>query len=285
MSDLSSSEHETGELTAIDGVRLFRQSWIPEVQDRAVVILVHGLSEHSDRYIHFVEHLLQQQFAMETFDLRGHGRSEIPVKPTYVNQFEEHQEDLDLFQALVKDRHPHVPIFLFGHSMGGSIAAKLLIERQLQFAGLILSSAGLKIGESTPGWLIKLSGILSSLVPGLATRRLSPERLTRDQEVVQQIKADPMYYSQGIPARTGAELLRAMTKIQSGAEKIRLPLLVMHGGADTVTSVAGSQSFYEKASSDDKTLKIYENAYHEILNEPEKEQVMQDITRWINERL
>jgi len=103
--------------------------------------------------------------------------------------------------------------------------------------------------------------------------------------VVEQIKADPMYYNKGIPAKTGAELLRSMDTIQSRAEGIQVPLLVMHGGADTVTSVAGSKSFYEKASSEDKTLKIYEHAYHEILNEPEKEQVMQDISNWIKKRI
>jgi acylglycerol lipase len=285
MTDLSSAEHKTVEFTSIDGVRLFSQYWLPEKPEQAVVLIVHGLNEHSDRYTRFTGHLLKRHFAVETFDLRGHGRSESPVKPTYINQFEEHQEDLDLFQAVVKDRHPDVPVFLFGHSMGGTIAAKLLIERRITFAGLILSSPGLQIGEDTPGWLIKLSGLLSGLAPRLTNRQISPERLTRDQEVVQRIKADPMYYSDGIPARTGAELLKAMDSIQSGACKISLPLLVMHGGADTVTSPAGSESCYHKAASDDKTLKIYDNAYHEILNEPEKDQVMQDISGWINERI
>ena len=285
MSDLSSADHETGEFTAIDGMRLFYQYWKPEEPEQAVVILVHGINEHSDRYIHFVEHLLKRHFAVETFDLRGHGRSESPVKPTYVNQFEEYQEDLDLFLASVSERHPGIPVFLFGHSMGGTIATKLLIERSLSPAGLILSSAGLKVGETTPGWLIKLSGVVSRLFPTLSTTKISPEKLTRNQDIVEQIKADPMYYSKGIPAKTGAELLKAMDTIQSGADKISLPLLVMHGGADTVTSVAGSKSFYEKASSEDKTLKIYENAYHEILNEPEKEQVMRDISSWIIEQI
>ena len=285
MSALSSAEHETGEFTAIDGLCLFYQSWVPASKEKAVIIIVHGINEHSDRYRHFAGYLLSQDLAVETYDLRAHGRSEIPVKPTYVNQFEEHQEDLDLFQEIVHDRHPDIPVFLFGHSMGGTIATKLVIERQLSFAGLILSCAGLKIGESTPSWLVKLSGIISRVAPKLTTRKIQPENLTRDQDVVEQIKADPMYYKKGIPAKTGAELLRSMDTIQSRAEGIQVPLLVMHGAADTVTSVAGSKSFYEKASSEDKTLKIYEHAYHEILNEPEKEQVMQDISNWIKKRI
>lgn len=272
--------HAEGDFTASDGFRLFEQSWLPQTEPKAVVIIIHGYAEHSTRYTHVAEYLTASGYAVFTFDLRGHGKSD--GKNTYLNSFDEYLTDVDTFLARVKESHPGTKIFLLGHSMGGAISSLYTITRRPELAGLLLSGAAVKISDDISPLLIKLSGVIAKILPKLPTIKLDGTAISRDPNVVENYDSDPLNYRGGIPARSGAELTHATVAIQKNMEAIKLPLLVMHGTADRLADPEGSKQIYARASSEDKTLKLYEGFYHEILNEPEQKRVLGDIVDWLN---
>lgn len=271
----------TGTLRTADGLTLFTQGWEPTTPPRSVIVIVHGYAEHSSRYSDLATHFVQQGHAVQTYDHRGHGRS--AGRRAYVHAFDDYLGDLGAFLDSVRRRFEGVPEFLFGHSMGGAIAALYCLEREMDFQGLILSSAALKTNEAP--LLQKLSPIVGRLLPRLPTIGLDNSMLSRDPAVAQRVEADLLHYLGKMPARTGAEVLRAMQRIDQQMENLTLPLLLIHGTADQITDPAGSMACYERAQSDDKTLGLYPDLYHETFNEPEKEQVIEEITTWIDEHL
>ena len=272
--------NEQGTFTASDGVQLFEQSWFSKTEPKAIVVIIHGYAEHSTRYAHVAEYFASSGFAVHTFDLRGHGKSD--GKNTHVNSFDEYLTDVDTFLSRVRDSHPGKKIFLLGHSMGGAIASLYVITRQPDLAGLLLSGAAVKISDDISPFLIKISGIIAGILPKLPTIKLDGTAISRDPQIVEKYDNDPLVYRGGIPARSGAEINRSTIQIQEKMEAIKLPLLVMHGTADRLADPEGSKQLYTRASSEDKTLKLYEGLYHEILNEPEKENVMADIVAWLD---
>lgn len=272
--------HEKGNFTTSDEFQLFEQSWLPETDPKAVVVIIHGYAEHSSRYAHVAEYLVTAGYGVHSFDLRAHGKSD--GKNTYINSFDEYLTDVDTFLSRVKEKHPGKKFFLLGHSMGGAISSYYTITRQPKLAGLMLSGPAVKISDDISPLLIKLSGVIAKIFPKLPTIKLDGTAISRDPKVVEKYDSDPLNYRGGIPARSGAELTRATMFIQEKMEDIRLPLLVMHGTADRLADPEGSKQIYARASSKDKTLKLYEGFYHEIFNEPEKERVFRDIVKWLN---
>jgi alpha-beta hydrolase superfamily lysophospholipase len=276
-------QRNEGLFEAGEGLRLFEQWWRPESEPKAVVVIVHGYAEHSGRYIHVAEHLIRNGYAVDTFDLRGHGRSE--GARAFVRSFDEYLEDLDLFLGRACKRNPEKPVFLLGHSMGGGITPLFVITRNADLQGLVISAGALQINKDISPLLIRISGIMGRLFPKLPTIKLDSSAISRDLEVVKLYDSDPLNYRGGTLARTGAEMVRATKRIQAQMETVSLPLLILHGTADRLTDVEGSRQLYARACSKDKTLKLYEGFYHEILNEPEKEQVMNDVVQWLDARL
>ena len=279
----STVQHDESRFKTNDGLNLFEQSWQPVKQSKAVVVIIHGYAEHSGRYAHVAEYLINHGYAVETFDLRSHGKSD--GKKTFIRSFDEFLSDVDVFLKRVKERHPNKNLFLLGHSMGGLIASLFVVTRQPELRGLILSGAAVKISDDISPLLVKLSSIIGKILPKLPTIKLDGTAISRDPEIVKKYDNDPLNYRGGIPARTGAELNRATKMIQQQMEAIKLPLLIVHGTADRLADPEGSRQLYERAESKDKTLKLYDGFYHEVMNEPEKEQVLADIVGWINERL
>jgi acylglycerol lipase len=275
--------HNQGNFKAADGLSLFEQWWRPETGPKAAVAIVHGLAEHSSRYAHVAEHLARGGYAVDTFDLRGHGRSE--GRRAFIRSFDEFLADLDLFLARVRSRHRRTPVFLLGHSMGGGITPLFVITRKPDISGLILSAGALKISDDISPLLIRMSGIVGRILPKLPTIKLDSSAISRDPEVVKHYDNDPLNYRGGTPARTGAEIVRATRRIQAQMEAITLPLLILHGTADRLTDIEGSKQLYARAASSDKTLKLYDGLYHEILNEPEKARVLEDIVQWLDAHL
>lgn len=279
----SQIQHQEGTFKTNDGINIFEQRWQPVTEPKAVIIIIHGYAEHSGRYAHVADYLANHGYAVETFDLRSHGKSD--GKKTFIRSFDEFLSDVDLFLKRVQERHPNKNIFLLGHSMGGLIASLFVVTRKPNVKGLLLSGASLKISDEISPMLVKLSSVIGAIVPRLPTIKLDGTAVSRDPEVVKKYDSDPLNYRGGIPARTGAEFNRGVKQIQEQMAAITLPLLIMHGTADRLADPAGSKQLYERAQSHDKTLKLYEGFYHEILNEPEKERVLGDIVEWINERL
>jgi len=267
---------------AHDGLTLCEKTWLPEGEVRGVVVLVHGLFEHCGRYADTAGQLNLEGYAVSAMDLRGHGRSE--GERAWIESFDEYLADLELLLERVCRRHPAGPVFLLGHSMGGAIAALLAIERRPKLDGLILSAAALSIGRGVFPFLRRLAGFVARVWPRLRLVRVRFLKVSRDPAVVEGFLNDPRVFHGRFPVRTGAEVLRAAERIRRRAEDFRLPVLILHGTGDCVTDVEGSRHLHAHASSGDKTLKLYEGLYHDLLHEPEKAQILGDVVAWLRAR-
>ncbi len=269
-------------ISTSDQFVLFEQTWTCE-EARGVIIITHGIAEHSGRYGHVAQTLVNAGYTVVGFDLRGHGRS--TGKRVYINSFQDYLNDLQDILDRTQDRFQGIPIFLFGHSMGGGIVSLFAIERKPEVKGILLSAASVKVSDDISPLLQKVSGILSAILPKLPVITLDSKDISKDPSVVESYDNDPLNYRGGILARTGAELLNATKKITREASGISLPLLIMHGDTDKLADISGSKMLNENVSSNDKTLKIYEGLYHEILNEPEQDQVLTDMINWLDKHI
>jgi alpha-beta hydrolase superfamily lysophospholipase len=275
--------HTTGSLVAKSGKQIFTQSWMPECDIKAVLVIAHGLGEHSGRYLPFVEYFVARGYGVYALDHEGHGRSEgqrgyIPHLSTFV-------DTLFDYIGQIKGKHPDKKLFLVGHSMGGVISVNYLLRHQETLSGCILSGSALATDEvigSALKWVLKG---LSLLVPKAQIIRLEGEAVSRDPQVVHAYLNDPLVFHGKVTARLLTAILSAADHGLAKAAKITLPLLIMHGGDDGLASPKGSRMLYDKVSSTDKTLKIYDNLFHEIFLEPEKMAVFADTEQWLEARI
>lgn len=273
--------------TTEDGLKLVVRSWKPDSTtstQSSVVVIVHGYAEHCGRYAPLAANFATAGHIVFGYDQRGFGLSEGPR--AYTSSFDAYLDDLGLFLSYVRGKYPDYPLFLFGHSMGGAVVALYGIERDVSahdVSGAVLSSPALKTNEAP--LLQKLSALMGRLLPHLRTIPLNIEFLSQDTSVIEAVRTDPLYYHGRILARTGAEILRAMQRIQDGAHRFTLPFLVFHGTADHLTDPDGSRSFHNHAGSDDKTLRLFDGLYHETFNEPEKDNVRGLILSWLKTHL
>ena len=231
-------EHLTFQLQTADGVGLAGQAWMPPVPC-ALMAIVHGIAEHSGRYAFLAERANRQGLGVVSADLRGHGHS--PGERSWVERFDDYLLDVDALLAKAQQLAAGRPVFLMGHSMGGAVALRWLAQRRQPVAGLILSSAALKIGGDVPRLLVALAPLLSSWLPHLRGTRIDPAVISRDAAAVAAYVGDPLVSLQAPPARTGAELLRAMAGNRSAAAGLAVPVYLFHGDADRLTDPAGSQ--------------------------------------------
>jgi acylglycerol lipase len=263
---------------APSGLSLFERHWLPESAPRADVVIVHGYAEHSGRYEHVGTALAGRGYAVHAFDLRGHGRSE--GRRVFVRSMKEFLDDLDAF--LQRNKHPERPLFLLGHSMGGTVVALAAVTRETGAQGMILSGPALTTSASP--LMTRIVLLLGRLFPSLRLRKLDAATVSRDPAVVAAYEADPLVDRGKIYAGTAAAMVRATRTIDKHEADIRLPLLIMHGTEDQLASPAGSQALHERASSTDKTLHLYAGLYHEIFNEPEQQAVIGDVLAWLDAR-
>ncbi len=276
-------QHRESTFTGAAGAQIHFQQWSPEQSPRALIVLVHGAAEHSGRYRRFAEHFANLGYATAALDHIGHGRSE--GQRGYVRNFGDYVETLDRFVQLLKTEFADVPRVLLGHSMGGLIASCYLIQNQDDFVGCVLSGPAIKTELEPPIWQRLLIQFFSMVAPRMGVLQLDANGVSRDPLEVRQYLDDPLVYGGKLTARKVSQLFAAMQWIQQQAGDIRLPLLLMHGEADTLTSPSGSRFLYEQVSSGDKTLKLYPGLYHEIFNEPERLEVFDDLQGWLDQRL
>ena len=276
-------QRQTYLLRTGDGVALATYRWLPGAgRPRAAVIIAHGYAEHAGRYDALATRLVEAGHAVYALDLRGHGRSE--GARANVGVFGEYVSDLTRFTEHVREIHPNPPRFLLGHSMGGLVALQTVLEQPEKVDGLVLSGPYLSNAARVPRPLLALSGPVSRLFPGLPVQSLDTSALSRDPAVVAAYEADPLVYHGKVKARLGREMLQAGAFVMARADSVRLPLLVMHGGADRLAAPNGSRELYARASSEDKTLKTYNGYYHEIFNDAGKERVVGDLLEWVGAR-
>ena len=266
--------------SAADGIRLFERSWLPEGAPKAALAIVHGYAEHSGRYAYAGEALAARGYAVHALDLRGHGRSD--GTRAFVRSFDEYLTDLRAFLDRVRTGYPGTPIFLLGHSMGGTVVALAAVVDHPAVDGILLS--GPVTARSAPRIFERLISVSARVAPKLPLTKLSASAVSRDPEVVRLYDEDPLVYRGRMRVGLLAAMLRAARRVDSGIATMSLPALFMHGTADQLTSPEGSRDLYERAASSDKTLKLYDGLYHEILNEPERDEVIADITAWLDAR-
>ena len=256
---------------------------MPEAGPKAIVLVVHGAGEHSGRYRHVGEFFAAKGLAVVALDHRGHGYSDGRVG--HIDMFADFLADLRAFNNEIERRFPAVPLFLLGHSLGGLIACNYLLEQQHRFVGCILSGA-LITSDLQPGWLQMYAiRLLAVLTPRLGVMQLDASGVSRDPEQVRKYLEDPLVFHGKASARMVRELFAGMASLQASAVGITLPMLILHGGADVMTSPDGSRYLHEHIASADKTLTVYSGLYHEILNEPERQDVLDQILAWCEDRL
>ncbi|MEZ5503045.1 MAG: alpha/beta hydrolase [Halioglobus sp.] len=276
-------KHSDGRFPGAAGHSIYFQCWEPESAPSAVLMLVHGAGEHSGRYLPLASYFAGNNFVVAAFDQNGHGYSD--GTPGHVNAFDDYLYDLGVFRRQVAERFVGVPVFLLGHSMGGLVAANYLLRNQDEFVGAILSGAAI-MTDLQPGllqlWAIRL---LAVLAPKMGLLQLDANGVSRDPQQVRRYVEDPLVHHGKLSARFVRELFVGMRALQDSAGVITVPMLILHGGADTMTAPRGSQFLYEAVGSTDKTLKIYPGVYHEIFNEPERAEILAEVLKWCDGRL
>lgn len=274
----SSIEHEEEFFDGARGAKLYGEWWRPRTgKVRAALVIVHGLRDYSARYGELAERLAKDGIAVYAADLRGHAHSS--GKRVSIDSFDDYLDDLDILIGRTQQREPHVPVYLFGFSMGGAIAADFAITYHPDIHGLILAGAALDVDAS--GLKIASTKAVNAINPDAGLFTLDPHDFSRDPQVVDLNLHDPLVYQDGAPVHTAVELLGAIELIQSRMKEIDVPLLIMAGKEDKVVPPRGSVALYAAAKSTDKTLTLYDGLYHDLLHEPEKLRVEGDIEHWL----
>lgn len=272
-------QHQDGFFKGVRDANIYYQAWLPDGDPKAVLLIVHGLAEHSGRYMNVVDHFVPHGCAVYGLDHIGHGKSE--GTRVYVERYADYTDTLGIFFGMVRTWQPDAPIFLVGHSMGGLIAVSYLLDHQADFAGAVLSGPGVKAPDDISAVTIFLGKTLSRLAPKTGVLSLDANGVSRDPAVVEAYVNDPLVYTGKTTARLAAELLKEMQRVTAEAGNITLPILIVQGGDDKLVDPAGARMLYDSVSSPDKTLHVYDDFYHEVFNEPEHERVLSDVETWL----
>lgn len=265
-----------------DGLTIVYYEARPEAAPRGIVVINHGVNSHGGQHAWTAERFAQAGFAAYAIDMRGRGKS--GGKRLALRDVSEHTGDLHQLIGLAKAADPGLPLFLLGHSAGGVVSCSYALDHQEELTGFICESFAYKV--PAPGavlWLVE--NVLGPLFPGLPVLKLKMEDFSRDPAAVAALLADPLTKNEVQPAGTVAALLRATDRMRREFSTIGIPLLIVHGTMDKATMYQGSEEFFAAASSPDKTLKLYPDHYHDLLNDIGKEEVFADILGWIEARL
>lgn len=270
--------------TAKDGVRLSAYEWSPaSAEPRAVIVLTHGHGEYAHKYEHVGQMFAERGYALQAYDLRGHGRSGGPRghAPRYAVLL----DDLDTAVAAARKRHPGKPVFLYGHSLGGQITLNYAIDRQPEAAGVVLSAPWLQLTYRPPAWKVSLAYALAGVAPSFAqdTGLKDAVPMTHD-EALRASYPDPHLAHSWMSARLGVDALAFGEQALARAAELRRPVLILHGGDDGVFKPEVSRAFLERAGASDKTMIEYPGMYHEVHNEVERARVFDDVLNWLGSR-
>ncbi len=276
-------KHKDGTFKGVRDANIYYQSWLPEGEPKAILVIVHGLAEHSGRYMNVVNHLVPSGYAVYGIDHIGHGKSD--GKRGYVEQFQDYTKVLKNYFDMIGKLQPNKPMFLIGHSMSGLISTAFLLNHQDKLSGAILSGPGIKLPDNISQATIFAAKMFSIIMPGFGLKQLDSKGVSRDPSVVDAYINDPLVYTGKITARLGAELIKTMQHVTQQAAKIKLPIMIVQGSDDKLVDPGGAQFLYDLVGSKDKTIKIYNGFYHEVFNEPEHELVLNDVEIWLNAHL
>ena len=278
------SSTETGFLQRPDGTRLFwrfARPTSPQATPRALVVLAHGLAEHSGRYGHVIDAFAAKGYAVVAPDHRGHGQSS--GKRVFVNRFREYTDDLQAILAMARAKLGNdVPVALLGHSMGGLIAIAHVMDHPGEAKLLMVSSPGLGVAIAVPKWKDTLGQVMSKVWPSLAIPTgISATLLSRDPAVVSAYTNDPMV-TKSATARWYTEFLETQNRSLAAARALALPVFHQYGDKDELVSVSAQRTWFERLGSNDKELVAWPGLYHEIMNEPEQAEVIGRYIAWLD---
>ena len=250
--------------------------------EKGVIIITHGMGEHSMRYLEMVDFYTNEGYTVISFDIRGHGLSE--GKRGHTPGYDFLMDDIERVYTQVKKDYPSLPIFLFGHSMGGNLVLNFLLRKPNSICGAIVTGAYLKLGFEPPKWKIILAKLSSSIWPTLSQpTELELDALSRNKEVIRKYENDELVHDR-ITSAFFINVHFAGQYVIDHANEIKTPLLVMHGMEDRLTSPKGSQEFASNAG-ENVHLKMWEGLYHELHNEPEKQEIFNYEMEWMNKLL
>ncbi len=272
-------ERREGRFAGVGNAELYFQCWRIEGRPRAILAIIHGFGEHCGRYLNVVNGLAPLGYGVYGFDHRGHGRS--PGQRGHIHSWEEYRGDVKNFLRMISQHEPNLPIFMLGHSMGALIALDFLLHDPAGLRGAMVSGAPLEpVGVAKP-FLVLLARVLSRVWPSFSfPLGLDPKGISRDPEVVKTYQADPLVHGK-TTVRWGTEILKTIEWVKSHPANVRIPIFLIHGGADPLNSPEGIRHFFEKIPFPDKEMKIYPGSYHEVHNDLDHEQLMKDMVRWL----
>lgn len=272
--------HLEGYFKGARNCNIYYQAWLPAGDVKAVLFVVHGLGEHSGRYMNVVNHFVPLGYAVYGLDHIGHGKTEGPKE--IIERFDDFTQTLTIYYNMVAGWQAGKPIFILGHSMGGLIVTHYLLDYQANFRGAVISAPSIKVSDSISPATVTMGKILSVLAPKAGVLALDASAISRDPQVVAAYANDRLVFHGKTPARLAAEMLKAMQRVTAEVSKITLPFIVLQGSEDKLIDPAGAKMLYDRASSKDKTIKIYEGLYHEVFNEPERARVLKDVETWLD---
>jgi alpha-beta hydrolase superfamily lysophospholipase len=278
-----STIHREGTFAGWAGLSLYYQSWLPAIQPpRALLINLHGLGDHSGLYPNLVGHLASCGFAVYAFDMRGNGRS--PGQRAYVGSWQEYRNDLHAFVALVRGWHEGLPLFLVGNSLGGLVVLEYALNHPEGLAGVIAAAPPLgKLG--VPRVLMTLGRLMSRIIPRFSLHvGMDLSGLARDRAVIDTVLADPYFHRRGT-ARLSTEVVAAIARVQTGASRFSLPLLLLHGSDDRMVPPDGTRSFFSRLQSNEREFREYPGAYHGLFADIGHQDVLNDVEQWLETRL
>ena len=276
-------DHHEGTFKGVREADIYYQFWLPDGKPKAYLVIVHGLAEHSGRYMNLVNHFVPLGYAVYGLDHLGHGKSS--GERVLVKEFSDYTVTLKKYLDLVDIWQPEIPVFLVGHSLGGLIVPIYLLDHQDELSGAIVSGPGVKIPEYVNSVTIMMGRILSGILPRFGLMALEAESVSKDPAVVEAYVNDPLVYRGKTTARLGAEMLKAINRLKKQGNKINLPILILQGKEDSMVDHDCSSYLYYLVGSKDKVLKQYDGLYHEVFNEPEREMVFQDVQAWLEAHL
>ena len=265
------------------GMRLKVREWSRTSSPTAVMALVHGLAEHSGRYEAFAGAMNRSGIDVYAVDLPGHGRSEGPR--CHVTSFADYLQAVQALIDRIRTRHPEPPVVLFGHSMGGLISASYLLKAQREVTACVLSSPAVVPPDPPSAVARFVLRLIAALAPRVGVMQVDGRGVSRDPHVVEAYQNDPLVHRGKISARLAWELDRAMRRLIERAGDINIPAFIVQAGRDILVDPQGAHLLHQTLSSHRKQIRVYEGLYHEVLNEPERDQVIADIDGWLKETL
>ncbi len=267
-----------------DGTSMFACEWSPEARSeaKAVIGIIHGMGEHTGRYAHVAQRFIDEGYIVMMFDQRGHGRT--AGQRGHTPDYEQLLEGIDLMLAEAEHRSQGLPIFLYGHSMGGNVTLNYILRRKPQIAGAIVTGPWLQLAFMPPSLQVWLARIVNRVYPSFSNNRpMKADHLTSDPEMARRYREDSLNHG-FITARFYNCVVSAGLWALNHANELNVPLLLMHGGNDKVTSIHASQQFAERAGSDRCMFKEWPDFLHELHNDTNREEVISDALHWINQQ-